>query len=253
MSELEPRSTKISAMLSRQGAMLEELRGVIDYVTPENARRDLHRLILEENILRRASISSRKELHRKLAERYFRKETPKANAQFVSAFRKIKEQSQTGLLAFTLLLWNDGLTFELSRRWLLPKLHGSPYVAKSVDIDRELEFFEKTFPVIRSWSKNTRRRIAQHYLGILRDSGYATGSTKKDIRRPYISPQVILFAIRLIIGGGEPVVKVPENELFFAMGLSLQDVIGALEELDRENYVRFASQGGVIQLELAEV
>lgn len=253
MNSFEPRSTKITAMLSRQGAMLEELRGVIEYVNPENAREDLHRLILEENILRRASISSRKEVHRKLSERYFRKDTPKANAQFVSAFRQISEPSQTGLLAFALLLWNDGLTFELSRRWLAPKLHGPMFVAETIDIERELEFMEEAHPVIRTWNNITRKRIATHYLSSIRDCGYASGSAKKEIHRPYISPQVILFAIRLILGGGESVVKVPEHELFTTMGLSLQDVIGALEELDRHSYVRFASQGGVIQLELADV
>jgi hypothetical protein len=253
VSSLEPRSTKISAMLSRQGAMLEELRGVIDDIDPENAREDLRRLILEENVLRRSSLSSRREVHRKLGERYFRKETPKASSHFVTAFRRISEQSQTGLLAFTLLLWNDGLTFELSQRWLAPKLHGPTFEAETTDIERELEFLEEAQPVIKSWNSITRKRVARHYLSTIRDCGYAIGSAKKKIRRPYISPQVILFAVQLILGEGESVVRVPEHELFTAMGLSLQELIGALEELDRQGVVRFASQGGAIHLELTDV
>jgi hypothetical protein len=253
MNSSEPRSTKITALLSRQGAMLEELRGVIDYINPETAREDLHRLILEENILRRASISSRKEVYRKLAERYFRKDTPKANALFVTTFRKVADPAQASLVAFTLLLWNDGLTFELSQRWLAPKLSGPKFEAETADIERELESMEKPHPVINTWNPITRRRIARHYLSSVRDCGYASGSAKKEIRRPYISSQVILFAIRLILGGGEPVVKVPEHGLFTAMGLSLRDVIAALEELDQQGYARYESQGGVIYLELAKV
>jgi len=253
MNSSEPRSTKITALLSRQGAMLEELRGVIDYITSESAREDLHRLIMEDNILRRGSISSRKEVYRKLAERYFRKDTPKANALFVTSFRKVADPAQANLLAFTLLLWNDALTYELSQHWLAPKLSGPIFEAETTDIERELEFMEKAHPVIKTWNQVTRKRIAQHYLGLVRDCGYASGSDQKEIRRPYISPQVILFAIQLILGGGEPVVKAPEHGLFTAMGLTLRDVLAALEELDQQGYVRYESQGGVIYLELTKV
>lgn len=253
MSLLEPRSTKITAMLSRQGAMLEELRGVIDFVNPESAREDVHRLILEDNILRRSSISSRKEVYRKLSERYFRKNTPKANALFVNSFRHTSDPLQSSLFAFALFLWNDGLTFELSKQWLSPKLRGFIFEAETTDIERELEFMEKAHPAIKSWNEITRKRIARHYLSTIRDCGYASGSAKKVIRKPYTSPQIILFAIQLILGGGESVVTIPEHDLFIAMGLSLLDVIAMLEELDQQGYVRYESQGGVIQLELVEV
>lgn len=135
-------------------------------------------------------------MHRKLAELYCLKDTPFANALFVTSFQKAAHPAQANLLALTFLLLNDGLTYELSRGWLTPKLSGPMFEAETTDIERELEFIEEAHPVIKIWNPITRKRIARHYLSLVRACGYASGSAEKEIRRPNISSQVILFAIQ---------------------------------------------------------
>jgi len=248
--DVEPRRRDVTAMLSRQGAMLEELRVVVYDIAPETARSDLRRLILEDNVLRRGSLSSRREIFRKLGERYFRRETRKATALFLQAIRDSREPSHLALLAYVMFLWNDALAFTLSVEWLAPKLQGDGFTAETSDILRELQFLEKQIPAIRGWGETTRKRIGRHYLGLLRDCGFAVGSARKMLRKPYVAPEVALFAAQLIAGSGEPLERLPQHGLFTAMGLSVDEVIDSLYELDRQRRVRFAVQGGVVHLEL---
>jgi hypothetical protein len=100
------------------------------------------------------------------------------------------------------------------------------------------------------WGQATREHIAQHYLSLLRDCGFATGSAQKTLRRPFVSPDVVLFAVQLILGGGQTPAQVPTDPLFTALGLDLQDVLNALTELHAQGKLRFATQGGVVYIEL---
>lgn len=250
---LEPRRKKITAMLSRQGAMLEELRVVLLDITPEISQSDLKQLILKENVLERGSLSSRREVFRKLRERYFREETPLANARFIRAFQALSDSPHTAQLAYLMINWNDALAFKLGIEWLSPKLQNGHFEAVTDDILRELEFLEKEHPEIRNWGETTRKRIARHYLGLLRDCGFAEGSTRKSLKRPYIPPNVILFATELIMGSGNRVDKMPEHNLYITMGLNASEVIDALYELDRQGRIDFAVQGGVVRLELHHI
>ena len=63
---VEPRKTKIAAQLSEQGAMLKELRAALPVIRPTSARDDARRAILEDNVLRRPSINSRRKIFEKL-------------------------------------------------------------------------------------------------------------------------------------------------------------------------------------------
>lgn len=249
---VEPRQTEIMATLSEQGAMLEELRSVVTLLTPETARADLRRLIVDENILHRSSLVSRRKLFEKLGRRYFRQQVPVATARFVRAVQNTQDPSQVGLLAYVMFLWNDALTFALGCEWLAPKLRSAPFEAHTGAAERELEFQSEGFPAMQTWSETTHRRIAQHYLSLLRHCGYATGAARKTLRRPFISADVVLFGVQLILGGGERADQIPGHPLLVAMGLSLEDTLGALADLNAHGRIRFVTQGGLVQLDLLE-
>lgn len=251
-NSLEPRRTTIAAMLSRQGAMLEELRAIAPALDPTNARSDARRLILEENFLRRPSLSSRNELHRKLAERYFRADTPLATARLVKTLQDAVDADQGNLMAYCMFIWNDGLAYELGQQWLAPRLTGDPFIASTADIERELTYLAQMHPEILTWGEITRKRTARHYLSLLRDCGFARGAAQKALCRPYISPAVILFAVQLILGGGQSAASVPEHDLFHTLGMKVGDVLDGLTELNSLGLVRFNIQGDVIQLEILQ-
>lgn len=243
--------TKISARLSKQGAMLEELRALLPVVAPATARADMRHAIVDENILLRPSLASRIEIFKKLSMRYFRANAPSTVERFIRALQTNSDPNQLGLLAYTMLLWNDALVFTLGTQWLAPKLNGPTITVETSDIEAELKYLSKEFPVIRAWKPVTCASVASHYLGVLRDTGYASGIARKTLRRPFIGAETILFGTQLLVASGEPTARVPEHALFTAMGLTVADVVEALSELRRAGRIDFAIQGDVVHLNAA--
>ena len=232
--------------------MLEELHAISPALNSANARQDVRRLILEENYLRRPSLSSRNEVHRKLAERYFRQDTPLASARLVKALQEDLDIEQSNLMAYCMFAWNDGLTYELGKQWLAPRLTGYPFIATTTDIERELAYLAQKHPAIMTWGDVTRKYIARHYLSLLRDCGFARGAARKALYRPYISPAVVLFAVQLILSGGQAAASLLEDGLFLTLGMTVHDVLDGLTELNSLGAVRFNVQGDVVQLELLQ-
>jgi Putative inner membrane protein (DUF1819) len=247
---VEPRKTKITAQMSEQGAMLEELRAVLPVIRLTSARDDARRAILEDNVLRRPSISSRRKIFEKLNGCYFRSNASLAVARLVQTMQMVQDPLQNSLLAYVMLLWNDALVFQLGGEWLAQRLGSAPYDAQTSDIDVELDRLSSTIPQIRTWAPSTRHKIAINYLTLLRDCGYATGTFRKRLRRPFIEPDVVLFGVQLIIGSGEAISRLPEHLLFKAMGLSIEEVIDALTELQQRGCVDFAIEGGIVHFAL---
>lgn len=232
--------------------MLEELWAVLPYLAPESARANARQAILVDDIFHRPSLVSREKIFKKLGERYFLSGTPTATTLFVRSLKRTVDPAEKRLLAYVMLLWTDALFYTLGTRWLTPKLPGSRFEADTSDIERELEWLANDIPDISRWSQVTRRRIAQHYLGILRDCGLATGAARKLLRRPFVPPVVVLFGAQLITGSGERAEGLPEHPLFRALGLDTGDVMEALTQLRREGRIEYASQGGIVHFAVRE-
>lgn len=248
---MEPRETKPVPRMAAQGAMLQEYRSIVHLLRPETARDDARRAIIEENVLNRDSISGRIWVFKKLGLRYYPRTAPRATEAFTRAAQKEPDPAQFALLAYTMIAWQDGLVYLLGQEWLAQKLRLPGYQATTDDILAELGFLARsTAPVITNWSDKTRLSIAAHYLSLLRDCGFASGTLRKEIRAPYVAPAVVLFGSRLILGGGEPAAAVPEHGLFRVLGLTPGDVIDALTELHAEGRIKFAIQGNVAHITL---
>lgn len=143
---VEARQTRITARLSEQGAMLEELRAVLPVIRPTSARDDARRAILEDNVLRRPSVNSHRKIFPKLNGRYFRLDASLAVARLAQTMQLVQDPLQNSLLAYVMLLWNDALTFRLGGLWLATKLGSAPYDTRTSDIDAELDRLSSTIP-----------------------------------------------------------------------------------------------------------
>jgi len=249
---VEPRSDELSSRLASQGAMLQELRATLPFVTPGAARADARRAVLDQNVLMRRTVGAREKVFRKLAERYFPNGKPRFAALLVNALQQRADEVELPALAYVGYLWNDGLAFDLGLGWLARRLETLPWRVETGDVESHLEALAHQNPEARRWADSTRESMAQHYLGLLRDCGFATGARVKQLRRPFVPPSAILMATRMLVSSGEATTKVPEHPLFAAMGLRIQDVLDALGELASAGVIGFDSQGGVVRLTLPE-
>ena len=145
----EERNEEISSKINRQGAMLDELKRLVPILDPTDVRGTLRQLVVEEDLFRRSSLASREQLFSNLGVRYFRADTPKANANFVRAARVTMDESEVGLLAYVMLLWNDGLIHFLAQAWFAPRVRVPNLWFRTDDVLSELDRLAASVPAIR--------------------------------------------------------------------------------------------------------
>ena len=121
-SDAEPRQTELTVRLAAQGAMLNELRALVPLVDPDCARDDVRRLVLDENVLQRDSIASRKKVFQKFSTRYVPREAPLATADFFRAVQAENDPAQIALCAYVMMAWRDALVYLLGEEWLAQML-----------------------------------------------------------------------------------------------------------------------------------
>jgi hypothetical protein len=230
--------------------MLPQLYTVAEVLGETPTRALLRQVVLEENLLARPSLSSRTKVYRKLQQRYF---PPSRLGQWpllLRALRREERDDQKALVAYVAFCDNEPLFRTLNLEWLVPRLDE---IGREVDVLEVLEAIERlegTYPEVKRWASSTRLSVAQHYLGALRDFGFARGIAKKRLARPHVGEGVLLFVCELLLGRGVPPADVLQHELVRVLGLGLAGLIEGLYELDRRGAVRFRAQGGVVNLEL---
>lgn len=229
--------------------MLDELRTLARSLGSRLARSTMRRAVIEDNVLGKDTVNAREYSFKKLSTRYFPEHKPNATRVFVEHFVREEDVAQEGLLAYLMLLWTDGLMFELGRRWLERRLGLPGYEPTQDEILEQLEYLRHDNQRLSTWTNQTRGKIASNYLNTLRDCGLASGRARKTLVRPFVSPSTVGFGAHLLAGSGMAPHQVPEAELFRLVGLEPVDVIEGLSALDQQGELSFRVQGGVVLLD----
>lgn len=138
----------------------------------------------------------------------------------------------------------------LNLGWLVPHLADVGRDVEVAEVLQAITKLERDHPEVKRWGGSTRLSLAQHYLGALRDFGFARGIARKRLARPHVGPRVVLFACELLLGRQVAPREILQHPLVRVLGLDLQGAIDALDELDRLGVIGFRAQGGVVNLDI---
>jgi len=247
-----PFDRRILARLAGASALWVEMRTLAEQdlgtITPEEARR----LVIEQNVLAKATRANRMEVAKKLVQRYILDAANPAFRAFWQQYQRESSEAQRGLLGYLLLSASDFLVRRTGVEWLGPKLNadGSPLTYENLAAywdDLAAEHDELT-----EWSETTRERMMQHYLGAIRDFGLAEGKYTKRVVRPHVGPAPVMLAARYSVLEGLSPRETLEADWFRLFGLTVSDVIAKLYELNGLGRARFRVAGDVVELSLTE-
>ena len=239
---------RLTARLAAAGAMLPQLYAAADILADTPTPQRLREAILDENALARPSLSARVKVYEKLQQRYFPPARPAEWPILIAALHRESHADQRALIAYVALCATEPMFRTLNLRWLVPRLDDLGREVEVGDVLHVLEVLEPEHREIKRWGEATRRSLAQHYLGALRDFGFARGIAKKRLARPHVGSEVVRYACELLLARCVAPPEVLRHEIIRATGLDLDATLDALEELDRSGVVRFRSQGGVVDL-----
>lgn len=239
-----------SSRLSSRSALYTDLSLLLEG-QPEALESDRYRrLVVERNLLSRASVSSRKKIWSELKKRYILDSNNQLFSAFWTEWRQCKTAHEKALTVYCFFSLNDRLVAELSQNLLHHLLKKAPAGISVQDILAFLEHSSENHPEIEGWTETTKLRLARHYLASIRDFGLAKGKYKKTTIRPalYGAPvRLLIRALKLNEIKNSEIIKSP---VFRLLAIDPDGVINALSELNRKGDILFKIQGDVIEMNI---
>ncbi len=246
---LDPTARFLARLSSRSG-LLTDFRRVMDHGGSQKPD-TIRGLILEGNLLARATTAARAKLFKELKGRYLLDPAIPIFSAFLSEWGMATSPEEKNLLAFVLLALNDRTVMVTSCEWLYPHLRKADSELRVGDLETYCIATSKAaHPEVSNWTPTTLRRVAQHYLATVRDCGMATGTIRKLAHRPalYAAPvRLLLHALQL---SRVPLPEIIAHDAFKILGIAPGEVADTLAELNRQGALSFRQQADVIELTL---
>ena len=237
------------ARLSARSALYTDLQVLFEAKPEQLSLAEYRHAVLDDNVLARGSVASRKKIFQELKGRYLLNSVNPLFSAFYEQWRRCRSEHERALTVYVMLALNDKTVMVTSQEWLFPQLRRAPCELRTGDLESFLRQLGKNeHPEIAEWTPITLTRVAQHYLASIRDFGLATGTTKKLAVRPalYGSPvRLLLAALRLRRVTPLAVVR---HEAFKLLGIAPEEVVDALSQLNREEELRFRMQADVVEI-----
>lgn len=238
------------ATLAGASAMWSEMQTLLDHGIAGLEPGDIRRLVIDENILAKRTLVNRQKVWKKLTERYSLTPQEPRFRDFLAHYYREPSAGQRGLLGYLLLCANDRVVRRLGAEWLAPKLSRAGTPLRIEDLKSHFPALVREAPAIARWTPTTRLRVFQHYLGAVRDFGFAQGTLKKRTLRPHVGSRALVYAIQLAQMEGLAPLGVLESDWMRLLGIDLDTAITRMYQLNAEGLARFRMAGAVVELSL---
>ncbi len=238
------------ARLSSRSGLLTDFRRVMENGGSEKPD-EIRRLVMEENLLARATTSARSKLYKELKGRYLLDPGVPLFTLFLDEWARVTISEEKNLLAFVLLALNDRTVMLTSCEWLFPHLRKAGSDLRVGDLETFFASLGKTsHPEVSKWTESTLKRVVQHYLATVRDCGLAQGAIRKRAHRPALYAAPVRLLLRALQIGRFAPAEIIVHESFKILGIAPGEVVGELSELNRQGAISFRQQADVIELTL---
>jgi len=218
--------------------MLAELRSILGDV-PADASHDAYgRAILDDNVLGKATRTTRERTAQRLTELYILDPTSKP----YHVFRRLwsEDLRNQPMLALLMACWRDPLL-----RQLTPFVIELP--AGHVLTSRQtVEQLKQVYP--QRFGENTLASVARNLAASWTLAGYLGGKVKKSRSRPHVTPLVTSFALFLgyLRGGrGDVLLDSPWSRL---LERSRNELIDLAAEASKQGWIRYKAAGAVTEI-----
>ena len=248
---LDP-ATPYYSRLSARSALYTEFRLLMDSARSGGQPIDYRSLVLDSNVLSRASAAARAKMWKELKGRYGLSPTDPLFQAFLAEWSRCKSDPERALTAYVLFTLNDRLVTDLGTQLLFPLLRRAPAELRVQDVIAFIAAAERGHPELGGWTENTRRSWAQDYCASVRDFGLAKGMLRKTTIRPALHGAPVRLMVRALRLAGVKLAEVIRAPVFRLLGVDAGEVVDAFGELNRLGEIRFRIQGDVIELDLEE-
>lgn len=238
----------LSSSIAHHGAYIWETKRVLETYIETESYDAVEEAVLEENLLRKSSESYRRGILREITRRYDIDEDGYTETPLVRVFKRpIGESVQEWILYYEFS--QEPVVTLLTTEFLYPNFHGGALTLRKDDVVEFINELEDDYPVISSWSENTRLRVAEHYLAAVKNFGLLEGSKEKEFKYIYPPDELILYVLYSLfeqdVTTADAVVEHPDWKLLL---LTPEEVRDRIQDVS-PTHVTYEKRGSVERLE----
>ena len=239
----------ITARLAGAGSMRADIEHVMAAVSDGATPADFRRAILDDNVARKGTGTSRMWAWKRLKLRYALDRTETVEfAAFKRAMRD-PDPAGRGLSAMLMFARQDRLFRDTTLHVLVPRLGRpgevvpAPLVREDVEARRRAAGLE--------WSEESLASVANHLASSWKDFGLVEGSKVRRVAPVRTSHATTRFAVELGRAEGRTDRQVLDAPWFRLLGMDATAAESALRAAARDGVLQYRAQADVIEITLA--
>ncbi|MBC8458569.1 MAG: DUF1819 family protein [Deltaproteobacteria bacterium] len=246
---MDKRNQKYTANITMGAALKEEAKTVLQHVHFGNSNKRIKQLVIEENLLDKATIASRKNAWGLIEGRYLKNSNCPTNliAQIVASQ---KGESIVDWMLFYHCCLADTLIYDVTVGLTYHRFISGATRIDKPDVISFLEERKKEHPEIEKFSQLTKDKIARNYLTLLRDFGLLEGKVIKYFKTVFVPIEFFVYVVYFLIEQGMATKAILSSDDFNLFFLSEEDVLRLMNEASRTPYLDFTSAGDIYNLQL---
>lgn len=218
--------------------MLKELTELLRAVPLRGASEDYRRAVIEDNLLGKKTIATRRLTVQRLSELY----ALDLEAPIFRVLRQLwcTDHSGRPLLALMVAYARDPL-LRLTSQPILGAKHGSAVLTSTLDACIEDRIGTRFNP-------STRNKVARNAASSWTQSGHLKGRAKKFRNKPVVTPACVAMAMLLGYTSGAHGRSLLNTEWIRLLDLSYSELMTQIEAAKRQGIIDFKQLGDVVEV-----
>ena len=241
------KNDELSSSIGHHGAYIWETKRILEtYVETQNYDA-VREAVLEDNLLRKDSDSYRESILSEIARRYGIDKNGYTETPLIRVFKQpISDSLREWILYYEFS--QEPVVRLLTTELLFPKFDSGALFIEKTDVVQFIQGIESEYPSIRSWSENTRRRVAEHYLAAMKNFGLLEGSQRKEFRYVFVPDELVLYVLYSLFERNITTASaVVEHRDWKLLLMTTEDVRQRLRDLS-PSHVQYEKRGNVERL-----
>lgn len=202
MNKETPRDREVTSSIAHHGAYIWETKRVIETYLETESFEAVENAVMKDNLLRKSSDNYRKSILSEISRRYDIDTEGFTETPLIRAFRRPLDDSTREWILYYEFSQEPIVSF-LTTKFLYPSFHKGILSLRKDDVLDFIVDQEDELEVIASWSENTRRRVAEHYLAAMKNFGILEGSTEKEFSYVYPPDEVVTYVLYTLFERGD--------------------------------------------------
>jgi hypothetical protein len=239
---------ELTSSIGHHGAYIWETKRILEKYIETEDYNAVKEAVLEDNLLRKSSDTYRKSILSEIARRYDIDKEGYTETPLIQVFKRSVSESVCEWILYYEFSQEPLVTL-LTTEFLYPSFHSGTLSLEKADVVEFLEDIEPEFSSISSWSENTQRRVAEHYLAAMKNFSILEGDAEKEFKYVYPPDELILYVLYSLferdVNTADAVINHPDWKILLLTPDDVQDRIQGVSP----SYVQYEKRGSVERLE----